>query len=181
MPLEQWEIDLRKQLDKKKAPKPENWEKKLEKEVQTPKKKESVTLFVVILIFLGLSTLLLYDYKSGGNFWCWLKNRFQSTSTTAETPHKPNDDLKSIREEIKKVESQQKDEISKINDKLKTHNNKITLLGMATNENFLIMYNNASRENFIFLGRDWTIDRMPQYLELSEEDKQYLRQFIRAD
>lgn len=181
MALEQWEIDLRKQLDSKKAKKQEKWENKLAEEVKEIKpRKENTTLFVVVLVFLGLSTLFLYDYKSGGSLSGWIKSKFQPAKVVESCPPPPqNDDFKSLRDEIKRVESQQKDEIGKINGKLKWHNDRITLLGMTVNENFLIMYNNASRSNLVFLNRDWTIDKMPQYLELSESDKEYLRQFVK--
>ena len=52
---------------------------------------------------------------------------------------------------------------------------------LLLNENFSMIMKGADASDFIFFNRDWTLDRMPKYIELTEDDKEYLKKFVRPN
>ena len=44
-----------------------------------------------------------------------------------------------------------------------------------------MIMNGKDASDFIFFNRDWTLDRMPKYIEMTEDDKEYLKKFIRKN
>jgi len=55
----------------------------------------------------------------------------------------------------------------------------LSLMGLLLNENFMIVRNNYNKGHLIFFNRDWTLDQMPHYLELTDDDKEYLKKFVK--
>jgi hypothetical protein len=207
MALEQWEIDLRRQLqDKidKKSLKKEPWEEKLQEEIQDvpatpphhhhhPKKNNSL-VFVVLLVFLGLATLFAFDFKSGGTIRNWFMEKWSSqkcddskcdvptTSPLKPWPSTLDAELARMRADIDALKTSQgknQQDVDKLAAKVKYNSDRIALLGVVVNENFLIYRNNYDRGHLIFFNRDWTIDQMPHYIELSEQDLNYLKKFVK--
>jgi hypothetical protein len=54
-------------------------------------------------------------------------------------------------------------------------------MGLLLNENFTMIMNGKDASDFVFFNRDWTLDRMPKYIEMTEDDKEYLKKFIRTN
>lgn len=52
----------------------------------------------------------------------------------------------------------------------------LALLSCVINENLAVM--EAGKKDFVFIDRDWHLTRMPKYLDLTEEDKRWLSQFV---
>ena len=207
MALEQWEIDLRKQLEGRiNNNKPKNgqtWEDKLvediedlpqvrERAVQKANDKNNNTLIMlVLLIVLGIATLFAYDSKSGGKIQAWIQARFTSSSapqnptgpvigpTNPVGPKSYDAEIAALRADIQRVEADNKANMDKLAAKVKWNGERITLVGMLLNENFMIVRNNYDKGHLIFFNRDWTLDQMPHHLELSDEDRDYLKKFVK--
>jgi len=204
--LEQWEIDLRKQLEGRiNSNKPKNgqtWEDKLVEEIedlpqvreraqQKVKDKQNNTLIMmVLLIVLGITTLFAYDSKSGGKVQAWIQARFASSVAPEQPtgpvigpgPHKQKDydaDIAALRNDIQRLEAENKANFDKLTKKVDWNSQRIVLMGMVLNENFMIVYNNYNRSHLIFFNRDWTIDQMPHHLELTDEDREYLKKYVK--
>lgn len=197
MALEQWEIDLRKQLGNKiNAKNTETWESQLKNEIKelVPSKKSNTSLMLMILIFLGVVTLCAYDIKTEGSVQNWIQSWFQSPDappvvdnpfatepTTKDVRVKSNyeTEIAALRTEIKRVEDGNKTAMDKMATKVQWNADRITLMAVMMNENFLIVRNNADKSHLIFFNRDWTLDQMPHYLQLADEDKEYLNKFVK--
>ena len=65
--------------------------------------------------------------------------------------------------------------------KLNINSTKIGLMGLLLNENFTMIMRGADSNDFIFFNRDWTLDREPKYIELTEDDKEYLKKLVRPN
>lgn len=211
MALEQWEIDLRKQLEGRiNSNKPKNgqtWEDKLVEEIEdlpqvrerveqkANDKKNNTLVMLVLLIVLGVATLFAYDSKSGGKIQAWIQARLSPACATQDPTGPvigpnigPNPgpqsktydaEIAALRADIQRVDADNKANMDKLAAKVKWNGERITLMGMLLNENFMIVRNNYNKGHLIFFNRDWTLDQMPHYLELSDEDREYLKKYVR--
>ena len=174
--LEQWEKDLRRQLTGIKAVR-ESWENDLAHDIADVPYKKSVknntNVFVACLIVLTFLILFAYDHKTGAiqQWWKTISNKSHDNDI---------ENLKSIVSQHQvELESQQQS-LEKLQVRTKNNTEKINLSGILMNENFTIIRNEADRKQLIFFNRDWTIDKMPQHLNLSDEDKEYLQKYYQS-
>lgn len=204
MALEKWEIDLRKQLEERiNSTKPKHgqtWEDKLVEEIEdlpqvqtnraakvvNNKQNSNTVLMLVLLIVLGIATLFAYDSKSGGKIQSWIQSRFSSAPAdpsvpivTGPTGRNYDAEIAALRSDIQRLDADQKANNEKLTKKVEWNSHRIVLMGMLMNENFMIVRNNQNKGHLIFFNRDWTIDQMPHYLELSDEDRAYLQKFVK--
>lgn len=192
MALEQWEIDLRRQLEGKiNNTKPvQTWEQKLVEEIQprnTEKSKENNTiLMLVLLIVLGCATLFAYDSKSGGKVQSWFASGskmsdelIQQQQPSVSGPRNYDVEIASLRSDIQRVDADNKAKLDKLITKVQWNSDRLTLMGLLLNENFMIVRNNHDKGHLIFFNRDWTLDQMPHYLQLTDDDKEYLKKFVK--
>ena len=202
MALEQWEIDLRKQLEERiNQPKPASdntWEDKLVQDIQgvPPKKANdkpknnggSTVVMLVLLVVLGIATLFAYDMKNGGAIQNWIMSKFSHNDNTEEIVRPPHNsggrrdydaEIAALRSDLQRIDADTKAKVDKLATKVEWNNQRLTLIGVMLNENFMIMRNNADKGHLIFFNRDWTLDQMPHYLELSDGDRAYLQKYVK--
>lgn len=186
MAIEKWEKDLRRQLAGV-AVKREQWEDDLLEEIgelPPPKPKSNTTAFVACLIILGILTVFAYDHKTGA-ISQWWRSTHQNIAVVPPLPptHKSYDkDIAELRSAVQKAQTDVADQqalLSKLESKTKFNSERITLTGMVLNENFMIVRNNYDKNHLIFFNRDWTLDQMPHYLQLSQSDKEYLKKYVK--
>ena len=206
--LEQWEIELRQQLQdvSPDRPKEQTWEDRLREEIRNiqpappkpqphPKKQNNTWMYVIIIILLAAATLFVYNMKTG-LITNWINSRF-NTATTNPTPpcnDFPGDgpstptpppaknnlvvEVQQLRFDLEKMKAENATKYEEMQKKLKWHNDRITLLGMLNNENWLVIRNEGPNSgNFIYFNADWTISRQPQYLQLSAADQEFLERY----
>lgn len=169
MALEQWEIDLRKQLEGKsdgyinnisiKAPQPKQ-----------NKQSDVLPLFIVLML-LGCTTLFLINQQNNGSLKEWVLSKFKSVEKTDEKTEL----LLKLIDNSKSVDSR----LDKLSNKITINEDKITVIGMLLNENFAILKHKQDQSDFILLNRDWTLNKMPKYLSLSDSDKEYLQKYVK--
>ena len=135
--MEQWEIELRKQLGQNNVQKEHVEENKN-------------ALSLIVLIILGVLTLIAYEKKSSINVKSWVQNQFDTISTKVDD--KDLDGIKQQNEEIKKT-------IVDLEKKTKWNNDRIFILGLMSNENNLILQNDYDKNHLLFLDKDWKIDQ----------------------
>jgi len=170
--MEQWEIDLRNQISgasKKNKNKNTNVFKE---EIQDflPKaknKKRDTSLMLSLLIILGLSSIFVYEYKTDPRISYWVQSVFAKEKEELESliPSLEFKDSNELKEKVEKLENQS---IS-----LQT---KVNLLGILFNENVAILRNNYGE--LIFFNKDWTIHGMPSHIILTDEEVQYLKNYV---
>ncbi len=192
MKLEAWEIELKKQFETNDVEPIENvvQEPKSENVVQEPEiistpvnsnQDNSTLFFLAILIILGISILFVYDYKTGGNIKKWMTSAFVSKHTEKIDKEEISEDAEvaKLRTDLEKYKSENKNNIDALSAKLDTNSNKIGLMGLLLNENFSMIMKGEKSNDFIFFNRDWTLDRMPRYIDLTEDDKEYLKKYVK--
>jgi len=154
--------------------------------VRPSKKSDGYFGYYVVIFLLLVMALFVYNQKSGGAITRWFENRIQFSDDQpkkqddARPPMQPVPPDKSS--EITQMQldmAKLKQDVTALNDKLKWNSDRITLMGMLVNENFVIMANNYDRSHLIFFNSDWTINKMPRYLQIQEKDKEYLKKFVR--
>jgi hypothetical protein len=80
-----------------------------------------------------------------------------------------------IREQVETIDGLNK-ELASIKETI----NRIRLMGILQNENNAAIL--AGRpQDIIFIGRNWTISRMPRYLNMSIQDVEWLRPFVKEE
>jgi len=155
--MEQWEIELRKQLGQNNVQKEHIEENKN-------------ALSLIVLIILGVLTLIAYEKKSSINVKSWVQNQFDTISTKVDD--KDLDGIKQQNEEIKKT-------IVDLENKTKWNNDRIFILGLMSNENNLILQNDYDKNHLLFLNKDWKLDQEPHYIQISDEDRDYLKKYMK--
>jgi hypothetical protein len=136
----------------------------------------------VLLVIIGLATILVYDNKTGNHFKNWIFSSFQTKQSVSVVKEETFDpELVKLKSDIDKFKLENKSSLDAINAKLNVNSSKIGLMGLLLNENFSMIMKGADASDFIFFNRDWTLDRMPKYIELTEDDKEYLKKFVRPN
>ncbi len=64
--------------------------------------------------------------------------------------------------------------MEKIKERIKRQEEKTFLLGLITNENTFILKQGKSKKQMLTLNKNWTLNQLPIYLELTDKDIEYL-------
>lgn len=182
MALEQWEIDLRRQLEGKiNNTKPtQTWEDKSEIQPRRSEKpKDNTLLMLSLLVVLGCALLFAYDSKSGGKIQSLFSTDSNVLQPSVNVSRNYDAEIASLRSDIQRLDADNSAKSDKLNSKIQWNSDRLTLMGMLLNENFMIVRNNNNKDHLIFFNRDWTLDQMPRYLQLSNDDKEYLKKFVK--
>jgi hypothetical protein len=67
----------------------------------------------------------------------------------------------------------------KIWDRTKWNSDRMTLLATVNNHNLVVISQNYPKTELIFLNEDWTINRMPNRIQLDATDQAFIQQFVR--
>lgn len=139
-------------------------------------------MFWVLLIGLGILSLWLYDNKTNGSIKSLFMSAFHNKVESSEKNGKNQEsDFSKLKAELEKFKEENKTSLDAIQNKLASNSTKIGLMGLLLNENFTMIMKGADASDFVFFNRDWTLDREPKYIELTEEDKEYLRKLVRPN
>ena len=140
-------------------------------------------MFMILLVILAVATLWVYDDKTGGKIKSMLLSTFHTKVSPAEKPleERSDADVARLKAEIEKFKQENKTTLDAMQAKLNTNSTKIGLMGLLLNENFTMIMRGADANDFIFFNRDWTLDREPKYIELTEDDKEYLKKLVRPN
>jgi hypothetical protein len=133
-------------------------------------------------VILFVATLFVYDHKTGGKLKNWVLSHFSNRIEKVEKidNKKPNDsDLIKLRSDFEKFTSENKTQLDALTNKVGSTRDKVMLMGLLLNENFNIVKQGENKEEMVFFNRDWTLDRMPTHIELSDEDREYLKKYIK--
>jgi hypothetical protein len=192
MKIEAWEIELKKQFETNDVKIIEDVveEKKYENTIEESKiihspvnsnEDNSTLFFLAMLIILGISILFVYDYKTGGNIKKWMTSAFVSKHIEKIDKEEITEDAEvaKLRTDLEKYKSENKSNIDALSAKINTNANKIGLMGLLLNENFSMIMKGEKSNDFVFFNRDWTLDRMPRYIDLTEDDKEYLKKYVK--
>ena len=180
--IEQWEADLKRKLAAIVVPKREQWEEDLLKEIEEmdeefppPVKQinKTTTMFIVWLIILGFLVIFAYDRKTNA-----ISQWFDRSTPVAEEKPRPNSELAELRGIVRRNQADTTAALEKIQTKTKLNSERIILLGMLSNENAMIYRQNYDKNDLIFLNRNWTLDQMPKHLQMTPEDREYLKKFV---
>lgn len=63
-----------------------------------------------------------------------------------------------------------------LNKDVRRTRNLVTLVGSLHNENWCTVANGSN--NFLYINHDWTVDRLPKYLQLSNSDKEWFSHYV---
>ena len=66
------------------------------------------------------------------------------------------------------------EELDSLKKKVKSHGDKIFILGVVSNENSTISKYNTNKKEMISINKDWTLSRKPTHLSFTQEDMKYL-------
>ncbi len=66
----------------------------------------------------------------------------------------------------------------KIWDRTKWNTDRLTLLATVNNHNMVVIQHGYPRSELILLNPDWTINKMPDRIQLDPADKEFLKQFV---
>jgi hypothetical protein len=200
MKLEQWEIDLQNQLRRIEPdvtkPMPEIKSEVVIPNISTPNLEEpkdtvpapisngnSGTMqFLLLFVILFIATLFVYDNKTGGKLKTWVSSHFSNKIEKVEKidNKKTNDsDLFKLRSDFEKFTNENKSQLDALTNKVGSIRDKVMLMGLLLNENFNIIKQGENKEEMVFFNRDWTLDKMPTHIELSDEDREYLKKYIK--
>jgi hypothetical protein len=66
----------------------------------------------------------------------------------------------------------------KIWEKVKVNSDRISLTGTLLNNNFSVNRNKLPTSKYIYINKNWTINKMPDQLRLDEQDKEFLNRHL---
>lgn len=58
---------------------------------------------------------------------------------------------------------------------------RLTLMAILQNHNLVVIKNDYPRNELIFVNKDWTIDRLPDRLNMTEENREFISQFLKKN
>lgn len=61
----------------------------------------------------------------------------------------------------------------------KWNRDRMTLLATLNNHNLVVMQGNHPKSELIFLNSDWTINRMPDRINLDQSDQDFIKKFLK--
>jgi hypothetical protein len=64
-------------------------------------------------------------------------------------------------------------------DRSKWNSDKVTLLATIHNHNMVVIKNALPKSELILLNSDWTINRLPDRINLDQQDRQFLEKYLR--
>ena len=177
----------------------ENWEKDLKKEfsasknpVQKSKKdSSSAVLLIFLAVLMAAAFLIVGNQKNNGKWAEWAKSQIpfinKKVVTEKVVPPKENNEISEMRSEImrlrsdlQQIKSEQDESWAKAWNRMNQNHDRIVLLGTLHNENWVIMKNGYNRGHIIFFNQDWTIGKMPQYIRVTPEDREFLEKYLRS-
>lgn len=79
---------------------------------------------------------------------------------------------------VKKLQEDQETLWIVLEEKQKTFQDRQTLMGILINNNFAAI-KDGYEEDVVFLNGDWTINKMPTRLTLTDSDRKFLERFIK--
>lgn len=190
--MEPWEIELQKQLQDSKPETPKvEINKPEEKIIENVLPTQNIIVdssnnsslpFFILLIILTIATLFVYDFKTGGKLRSWTLSHFSNKNEIIEKVEnkKPveNDSLK-MKEEFEKFVAAHKGQLDALQNKVGSIRDKVMLMGLLLNENFNIVKQNEDKDEMVFFNTDWTLNKMPTHIDLSDEDKEYLKKYVK--
>jgi hypothetical protein len=184
--MEDWEKELRDQFGDLPSPSEKILPKVEEKTnvplVSSSNSESSPWMFFVLLIGLGILSIWLYDNKTNGSIKSLLMSTFHNKQEPTEKKEQLKEiDVQKLKAELEKFKEENKTSLDAIQAKLSGNSTKIGLMGLLLNENFSMIMKGADPSDFVFFNRDWTLDREPKYIELTEEDKEYLKKLVRPN
>ena len=192
MKMEPWEIELQNQLQdsKPEAPKSETVkqeEKKPEnidmpvQEIKVEDSSSSLS-FLILLIILTIAMLFVYDHKTGGKLREWTLSHFSNKNEVIEKVENKKlieNDSSKMKEEFDKFVASHKGQLDALQNKVGSIRDKVMLMGLLLNENFNIIKQNEDKDEMVFFNSDWTLNKMPTHIDLSDEDKEYLKKYVK--
>lgn len=160
--MQQWEINLRKDLKGVKKKKPES---------------KAISKWIIVLLLL-VSFIALIGIKLDLSQYWTKKSEITTVESKPEIKPVPPvvNGTKELRSELEKIKLENKEKFDDLNVRLSKNIDRVRLLGMMNNENWLVIRNQGpNSEEFIYFNSDWTVNRMPQYLKISPADRMFLR------
>ena len=67
----------------------------------------------------------------------------------------------------------------KVWDRVKWNTDILTLCSIVDNHNLAVSQNGYPKSHYIYLNSDWTIDRLPEHVELNSDTREFLRKYVR--
>lgn len=203
MALEKWEIELRKQLQDSSytvQPKEKTWEDRLREQISNvqpsppvhhhhaPKKNNNTAVFMMVILILLGAVAFAVNMKTGV-----ISNLFNKKAEVVVDPANPFEERKAdpvppannlasevrqIRIDVDRMKADNNAKFEDMQKKIKWNGERITLLGMMHNENWLVIRNQgANSSQFLYFNGDWTLSGMPQYLQLTADDQEFLERY----
>jgi hypothetical protein len=181
-----WLEDLDKELSRvkvrkipvKKAPAPVQ-KQPVQKPIVVVKKqkpKESILPIILFFLFLVLSVglALTVRYKLTERSLAYAENN-QTEQIDPEIlpPPQPEPDLE-LRQKVDTLATL----TEKIWEKVKVNSDRISLTGTLLNNNFSVNRNKLPTSKYIYINKNWTINKMPDQLRLDEQDKEFLNRHL---
>jgi hypothetical protein len=69
--------------------------------------------------------------------------------------------------------------VRKVEKRSRWNSEMITLVSILNNHNLAVLKHGYPRSELIYLNGDWTIDRIPNRVNLNEEQKAFLRRYLK--
>jgi hypothetical protein len=167
MALEQWEIDLRNQLNGVQGTVSLETPQEVVVEETVVKQTTDFVLYFALGCFLLVASLLLLDFKTN----------FISNLVRKENMVEIKVDEETLAGAVSSVNAAPNlilEELDSLKKKVKSHGDRIFILGVVSNENSTISKYNANKKEMISINKDWTLSRKPTHLSFTQEDMKYL-------
>jgi hypothetical protein len=167
MALEQWEIDLRNQLNGVQGTVSLETPQEVVVEEAVVKQTSDLALYFALGCFLLVASLLLLDFKT--NFISNLVRKDNMVEIKVD-----DEILAGAASNSNAAPNLILEEIDSLKKRVKSHGDKIFLLGVVSNENSTISKYNGNKKEMISINKDWTLSRKPTHLSFTQEDMTYL-------
>lgn len=140
---------------------------------KTKKQTDNNGVVVIGLLFMiGACCFALVNSK---NVNVWPKSQTPVYNQQSSWMNQPSAAPVDLKTQVDKLT----DATKKIWERSKWNSDRLTLLATINNHNLVVTQQGLPRSELILLNSDWTIDKMPNRIQLDPQDQAFIKQFLR--
>ena len=143
---------------------------------QAPPQSQDTRVFLLFAVLL-LAAAMMIAYQRNQPAVPYLEppKQQQQQRPVEPTPEKFNHNYTQVDQRLDRLESGFK----AIWDRAKWNSDRLTLLATIHNHNMVVVKNSLPKSELILLNSDWTINRMPDRINLDAQDQEFLKRYLR--
>jgi hypothetical protein len=123
------------------------------------KQQDNSLLFLIAVVLLGIGVLVAVNFK---------QNKFKFPLPIPQVNSYQQPPVENYTDEI----------LQHLMAREKWNSDRLTMMGIAFNNNWAVYHNGFPKSDLIYLNKDWTVNKVPPRVQLTPQDRTFVEGFI---